>query len=169
MELKRYIDKIPATIKKYKHAVLVVLIGLVLMMIPTQHSGNNSATKEPLQTESITVSDELRLKEILTQISGVGEVRVMLTVLREEEIIYQMNEESSYDGDSKSIDLTTVTISDGNRNESGLIRQRIPPQYKGAIVVCGGADNPEIQYAIVDAVSKVTGLGANQISVLKMK
>jgi stage III sporulation protein AG len=39
----------------------------------------------------------------------------------------------------------------------------------GAIVLCQGADVPSVRLAIVDAVSKVTGLVANQISVLKMK
>lgn len=35
-------------------------------------------------------------------------------------------------------------------------------------MVCQGADNAAVRLAIVEAVSKVTGLGANRISVLKM-
>jgi stage III sporulation protein AG len=39
----------------------------------------------------------------------------------------------------------------------------------GAVVIAQGADDPSIKLAIVDAVTKATGLGANKISVLKMK
>jgi stage III sporulation protein AG len=39
----------------------------------------------------------------------------------------------------------------------------------GAIVVCQGGDQPTVRLAILDAVSKVTGLGADKISILKMK
>jgi stage III sporulation protein AG len=66
-------------------------------------------------------------------------------------------------------DSDTVIITDSSRNESGLIRQVNPPVYLGAIVLCQGGDRPSVRLAIVDAVSKVTGLGADRISVLKMK
>ena len=49
------------------------------------------------------------------------------------------------------------------------MRQVNPPTYLGAIIICEGADDANIRLAVVDAVSKVTGLGANRISVLKMK
>ena len=49
------------------------------------------------------------------------------------------------------------------------MRQENPAQYLGVIVVCEGADSPAVRLAIVEAVSDVTGLGADRISVLKMK
>jgi stage III sporulation protein AG len=45
----------------------------------------------------------------------------------------------------------------------------LAPQYLGAIVVCQGADRSDVRLAIVEAVSALTGLGADKISVLKMK
>ena len=60
-------------------------------------------------------------------------------------------------------------ITGQNKQETGLVRQVIPPTYMGVVVVCEGADNPSLKLAIVDAVSKATGLGADRISVLKMK
>ena len=60
-------------------------------------------------------------------------------------------------------------ITDSNRNETGLIHQRNPPKYQGAIILAMGADDPAVKLAIVDAVSNVTGLGADKISVLKMQ
>ena len=64
--------------------------------------------------------------------------------------------------------LVTVTVTDAQRNESGLVRQIVSPKYRGAIIVCGGADDPVVCLAIKDAVSNATGLGTDRISVLKM-
>ena len=58
---------------------------------------------------------------------------------------------------------------DSDRNETGLVHQINPPVYLGAVVLAQGADNPVVKLSIVEAVSKVTGLGADKISVLKMQ
>ena len=63
----------------------------------------------------------------------------------------------------------TVIVTDSQRCESGLIRQINPAAYKGAIVVCQGADSSAVRLAITQAVAKITGLGTDNICVLKMK
>ena len=50
-----------------------------------------------------------------------------------------------------------------------MVRQILSPEYLGAVVVCQGANDVQVRLAVVEAVSKVTGLGADKISVLKMK
>ena len=60
-------------------------------------------------------------------------------------------------------------MTDNQRAESGLVCQRFPPIYKGAIIVAEGGDLASVKLAIVDAVSDATGLGADKISVLKME
>ena len=73
------------------------------------------------------------------------------------------------DTDSTGQRADTVTVTDSDRNETGLVTQILPPVYEGAIIVCQGAGDPTVRLAIVDAVTKYTGLGANQVSVLEMK
>ena len=41
--------------------------------------------------------------------------------------------------------------------------------YAGAVVVCDGADSAVVRLRIVQAVSALTGLGSDKISVIKMK
>jgi hypothetical protein len=41
--------------------------------------------------------------------------------------------------------------------------------YQGAVVLCQGAADAAVRLAVVEAVSKATGLGADKICVLKMK
>ena len=117
----------------------------------------------------LSISVEDRLEKILSQIDGAGRVEVMLTIAFGEEKLYQYDEDTSVSDTTNSIRKTVVTVTDSQRNETGLIRQINPPVYMGAVIICQGAENPTIKLAIVDAVSKATGLGANEISVLKMK
>ena len=44
-----------------------------------------------------------------------------------------------------------------------------PARFLGAVVVCQGADDPQVRLQVIDAVSKATGLRSNCIAVLKMK
>ena len=160
-------DKLLQYIKKYKYVALVLVIGIALMLIP---SGKESVPEAVItsQVDSI-LSVEERLSQILRQVQGAGEVRVLLTEASGEEVIYQTNMDISDDGAASSTRQDTVTVTDSQRNEQGLIRQQNPPKYMGAIVVCQGGDQPTVRLAIIEAISKVTGLGADKISVLKMK
>lgn len=153
---------------KYKYVVMILLAGLILMLMPAPKI-NSTAPKDIKESVDNTMTLEKQLSDILKCVKGAGEVQVILTVAAGEEILYQTNDDYSNNGDSGSTRTDTVTVTDSNREETGLIRQVNPPTYLGAIIVCQGADRPEVRLAIVDAVSKATGLGTDRISVLKMK
>lgn len=169
MDVKVQLSHLTDGLRKYRHAVLVVIIGLILMAIPGfgKEKGDTKLSQASQLDKDLSV--EQRLSEVLSQIHGAGEVTVMLTVTKGEETLYQMNEDISSGNDTKATKVDTVTVTDADRNEKGLIRQTNPPQYLGAVVICSGANDPTVRLSIVDAVSKVTGLGADRISVLKMK
>ena len=109
------------------------------------------------------------LEEILAQIAGVGKVRVMLTEVAGSETIYQTDEDRNQSSDSESLRSETVLVSDSDRTEKGLVRTIVPPVYLGAIIVCQGGDSPVVRLSIVQAVSNVTGIGTDRITVVKMK
>lgn len=146
--------KITAWIKKYRLVLAVLLAGIGLMLLPTQNTAD--VTEKPTQPQ---VTVEARLEKILARIDGAGEVAVMLTEASGEEVIYQTDGEGT----------NTVLVTDANRNEQGLVRSRQPPLYRGAIVVCSGADSAAVRLAVVEAVANVTGLGTDKITVLKME
>lgn len=155
-------------IKKYRYAIIIILVGIILMCIPT----GNARTKEKEVKESIVyVQPDLpdSLAEILSRIKGAGQVEVLLTEAAGSETLYQTNTDIHTDADTNSAQHDTVLIAGTDRVQSGLIRQVNPPRYQGAIVVCQGADDVQVRLAIVEAVKSVTGLGADHITVLKMK
>ena len=91
-----------------------------------------------------------------------------MSLERGSETVYQYDSQRSIRGDEEEFETETVLISEDGREEPVVIRT-IYPTYKGALIVCQGADSANVCLAIKEAVSKVTGLDASQISVLKMK
>lgn len=150
--------------KKYKYALLILALGLLLMWIPPASEKAEEELPQAVMEEDNT--PRLELEQILSQIDGVGKVKVMLTEAAGAQTIYQTDDDQSDSGTWRS---DTVIITDPDRAETGLVRQINPPSYLGAIVVCQGADRPSVRLAVVEAVANVTGLGTDRISVLKMK
>ena len=151
-------------VMKYKYALLVVLLGIGLMMLP----GRTEKVEEiPVTTsnQQNQLPDDQHLEAFLSQIQGAGKVKVLLSYAKGEQTIYQSDSDIS----ENSSRFDAVIITDGQRGEAGLIQQINPPTYLGAVVVCQGAERADVRLAIVEAVSTFTGLGADKISVLKMK
>lgn len=152
---------------KYKYVLLILLLGILLMSLP-------EGSKESMQPEisvpaPVYASKAEELEAILSQISGVGKVRVMLTEAAGSETIYQTDEDRSETSDAQNIRVETVIVSGSERTETGLVRTVVPPVYLGAIIVCQGGDSPAVRLSVAEAVSNVTGIGTDRITVLKMK
>lgn len=160
-------SKIGDIVGKYRYVLLILVIGVALMLIPgkSEQPANTELATQP-QAEQSDITQQLQ--QILTKIDGAGRVEVMLTVASGEQTVYQYDDDFS-GGETGSTRRDTVIVTDANRGQSGLIQQINPPVYQGAIVVCQGADSASVRLNIIEAVSKVTGLGTDRISVLKMK
>lgn len=167
MEIKRGLIKAGEVLKKYRYAAIVIVAGIFLMLLPI---GEASASEEtaPNQRE-VSDSMEERLCAILCQIRGAGRVQVMLTIAQGEETVYQFDQDLTTDEGGSSSQKDTVTVTDKDRGQSGLITQVNPPRYQGALIVCQGADDPAVRLAISEAVSGLTGLGTDKIAIAKMK
>lgn len=170
MDVKNISGKAIKLISKYKYAAIVLAIGVVLLLLPSRsvEKTENAQEIKLTSTNSQTISASA-LIEILQSIHGAGKVQVLLSVSSGERIIYQTDSDHDTSGDTVSTRVETIIITDSQRNESGLISRIDPPCYMGAIVVCEGADSASVRLDIIQAVSKITGLGADNICVLKMK
>lgn len=154
-------------LKEYRYVILVLVLGIVLMLLP---QGKTAAKEEraeqvPLETEPEKSLQE-RLELLLSMVQGAGKVRVLLTEATGERVIYQTNGEENSQNTRRT---ETVILSDSARTESGLVQQLIPPTYRGAVILCQGADSAAVRLALVEAVSNATGLTSDRITVLKMK
>ena len=158
-------QRINALFGKYKYPILVALVGLGLMLLPSEQ-GPTEPTESPRVVEC---SLEEKLETLLGRIEGAGQVSVLLTEKEGSQTLYQTDSQTDADESGSRRTDDTVLIEDENRTESGLVRQTLGPVYRGAVILCQGADDPTVKLAVVEAVRCVTGLGADQISVQKMK
>ena len=111
------------------------------------------------QTASITP------EQLLSSMDGVGRVELMLTTSGSEEIFYQTDTRVS--GDTR--EETTVFSSTQSTQKMPVVTKTKSAPDLGAVVVCDGADSAAVQLRVMQAVSALTGLGSDKISVIKMK
>ena len=159
MDLARGKQQLINCIQKYRSVICIFLVGVSLMLWPSPKEQIVTTSSE----ETILPDLESELSAVLSQIAGVGKAEVLLTEASGSDTIYQM------DTEQRSDDLDTVIITDGNRAEAGLVRQILPPVYRGALVVCQGGDQASVRLSVAEAVKSVTGLSYDSITVLKMK
>ena len=159
MDLESKKQQFVTCLRKYRFAALILLLGLLIMLIPEKQTLQQVTLPEAKAQP--TLQEQLEI--ILGQISGVGKVQVLLTEASGSNTIYQTNS-----GQNAS-SMNTVILTDGNRTETGLVKQILPPVYRGAVVVCRGADSAAVRLAVVEAVKSVTGLSSDCITVVKMK
>jgi len=164
LDLKR---KAIELFEKYKFAVIILGVGIFMMLLPD--SVGSEIQQEVIVQQNETTSRAEELESILGQISGVGKIRVLLTEANGAETIYQTDENRSDSQDTENLKIETVVIKNADREETGLVRSVSPPVYLGAIIVCEGGDSPTVKFSIVQAVSNVTGIPSDRITVLKMK
>ena len=132
----------------------------MILLLPT--GANAPEPAAAVQQEAVQTVEQ-RLESILSGIAGAGRVQVLLTEEEGRQTLYQTDIQSD---DSRRTE-DTVLVEDAARTETGLVRQMMEPKYRGAVVLCDGADQSVVRLAVVEAVSCVTGLGADRICVLK--
>ncbi|MDD6856717.1 MAG: hypothetical protein PUD66_09900 [Oscillospiraceae bacterium] len=166
--MERKLGRIKEFFYKNRAVALVVLVGVLLMLLPT----GKTEAQQPQRQETVSEPREnleTRLEQILSQVSGAGNVRVLLTQERGETSVYQLDLQEVTDGDRREIRQDTITVTGSDRQQEGLLTQVEAPRYRGAVIVCQGGDNPTVRLSVVEAVSGATGLPSNRITVLKMK
>ena len=152
----------------YRWALLVVAVGALLMALPT--GSGRSAGEGAAEVSAGTAADfdlegfEKRLAEALSRVDGAGETRVVLTLDGGARSVLARDSQTESDGRGSS---TVVTVGRGSGNQSVVPVQTLTPSCRGALVVCPGGDDPQVRLAVMEAVSAVTGLGSNHISVCK--
>lgn len=159
-------EKIMGWVRKYRFVLLILLIGIGLMLIPFESKEKAEVSQQATAPTQPDIS--LELSRILSQIDGAGEVSVMLTIHTGISTVYQ-TDDSTTTGENSTSKQDTVIITDENRTQTGLIQHIVYPEYRGAIIVCQGADDLQVRLNIMEAVARITGLGMDKISVLKMK
>lgn len=152
-------------VKKYQYVLLVALVGAVLLLIP---SGERPAeTTAPEEEQQFRLEDlERRLEQVLGQIEGAGEVHAVLTLKSgSRQVLAQAVDRDGNGGSS----FAPVTVGRGAGSQEVVPLQTLAPEYQGALIVCQGGGDPAVRLNVLQAVSALTGLGADKISICKSR
>lgn len=151
-----------AKIKSVKHLDIIIAAVVVIIMLIIYFSTFLSSpdTKGDNKTDTPTTNSDycaqtvLQLETKLSQVSGVGNVSVLVNWEYSEELVpaYSTNSSGS----------TTVVTTGGQI----YILKTIYPTPKGVIIICDGASNITIKMNLISAVSSYFGIPENTITVL---
>ena len=136
------------------------------------------STSSPSASLSYEQQLEARVKEVLSQGEGVGEVDLMIILKSSSQKVYQTDGKSSLSstkeqdtaGGTRDIQQeekeSTTVILDGSQ-EGPLLEMELYPEVAGIVISAQGGGTPAIQNEITEAMEALFGLPAHKIKVLK--
>lgn len=152
--------------KKYGMTLLVVAAGVALMLLPgTSEDAGEKQTAQNAEDFSLEET-QAQMEKLLSRIEGTGKLQLMLTLKSGSRLRLAEDQDETADQEETSRRTETVTVSRGG-SEDVVITQQMYPIYQGAVVVCQGADQAAVRLAVTEAVSALTGLSSDRITVVK--
>ena len=158
---------------RYKYAALVALAGAGLLLWPVLE-GESPPRESRWEAETVQPGSQdiqREMEEILGTMDGVGQVKVMLTADSDGERQLAQDTLLSYSGETAAPEdysrKSETVLLDGSGGDETVVVKRTYPTYRGALVVCQGGGSAEVRLAVTEAVSALTGLPMDRITVAK--
>ena len=152
-------------LKNYQYVLLVIAAGVGLLLLPAGGGGSRQGEETPVQEEGASFdleAFEKKLAQTLSQVEGVGEARVVLTLDGGSRQVLARDQDRDGNGGGSN---TVVTVGKGSGTQEVVPLQTVAPQFRGALVVCPGGGDAQVRLRLIQAVSALTGLGADRITV----
>lgn len=175
--IKSYFLKLFSKDNRTKLIICIGLTGMALIflseLIPkkeekSESENTNYSCETSDETENYKIQIQTELTQILSQIQGVGNCTVMVTVEGTTEYVYAENssrytdQKDGYVSDKYENDIV-MTEKDGERQ--ALIKKIIKPQINGVVVVCDGGGDAKINERVIKTVSTVLNIASSKICV----
>lgn len=140
-------------------------LGLLLLLF----GGKSKTAMDPDQVPAASADEEeayreeleKRLEALCSEVRGVGEVRVVLTLSSGYSSVYATEE-----GRDGSLSLATVG---SGSNQAAVILSRTPPEIAGVGVVCDGGGSSAVRQELTELISAVCHLPSNRIYVTEAR
>ena len=174
MNYKAITEKIKVLISDKK--ISAVLVAIVLVFIILLINNTEEKTKMPVNAETTTavsvlsINDiqseiEKQLEEMIKNVHGAGNVRVMVSLSSSGEYIYAENSKIENNGDKQLQDNEIVIYESDNGSDEGLIVSVKSPEISGVAVVCDGGNSSVVRSEITELVTSLFGIGADRVYV----
>lgn len=187
--------------KRIENLVFFVIILIItIVIINYVWNGNNSSKKTitnsagkqlatiqsgqgKIEEKSEIESEsnlEQRLETILSNINGVGDVKVFINYSESSETVAMYNEnsktsvteETDTSGGIRKVESTDsqkdIVYQENNGSKTPIVQKTVEPKIEGAIITAKGAYDINIKTSIIQAVEAATGLATHKIQVFEM-
>lgn len=180
--MEKLLDKFADKKKVENLIVFLVLLVILIVALNSIYSDDESQAVENvsvLKNENYKTEFEIRLENILSQINGAGEVKVMVSYENEVKKIPMVDtknittitsEKDSAGGERKTeeTNIEELIIYESNGNlKTPVIQEYTVPKVLGVIVVAEGANDMIVKEKIINAVVSVTDVASHKIQVLE--
>lgn len=152
----------------------MILAGVLLMLVTLPQGSKETEQAEEETTQQFDLEAfEQQICSSLSAIDGVGRIEVMLSLETGEESVYasdvtQSSQSSGENASSENYQSTMSILSDGSYGERPVLVTSNYPTFRGAVIICDGADDSRVQLELTEAMSSLCGISSDHISVLKM-
>jgi len=171
--------------KKKIYSLLAIITGCIVLIIAlssipgASKPSSNDKKEESIGQQSKEVLDEeqrleARLESILTNISGVGNVDVLITFESSEQIEPAFNSnsttEKTEEKDSQGGERVVTTESTNktmvtSNGASPVVIKTTDPSIKGVLVVAEGANDPDVKQSLYKAVQTSLQIPGHKVEV----
>lgn len=180
------------SLKKIKkdQLLIIFLAGILLLVISLPagkkggRNGEESGIRRSTPDEEYSQDEylynlERRLESALSQMAGVGDVTVMITLKSSAEKVVEKDldmakeavTESDSQGGARSTQNNshreTTVYADGNTQGEPYVSKEISPQIEGVVVIAGGGGDSVVKQNITEAVQVLFGIDTHKIRIMK--
>lgn len=169
-----FIEKLK-NIKHIEIIVIVIFCAILLLIYASTFSGNKTQeiTTTTLTTEEYANYLENKLSNVLKNIHGAGEVKVMITLSCGIEYVYATNTEevttsSTTSGTTTSKTTTTeevIMVTVSGKSTPVILKENLP-KVSGVIVVASGARDISVRLELQKAVEALLDVDQENIEIL---
>lgn len=200
IDWKKLVGKCKDLCHRKDRLLIILLTGILLLVIAVPFSGEGDAetglmhsgkTKDPSDNTSNEMAGngnaeiyadylEQKLAKVLSEVHGVGQTKVMITMASSSEKILgadsESESESVKESDSQGGSRSTIqsrssqtAIYDGGESSQGApyVTKELTPEVAGVIVIAEGGDDPVAVENIIEAVQALFEIDTHKIKVMK--
>jgi stage III sporulation protein AG len=153
-------------------AVFIMILLLVSEFLTPENTENISKENTEIYSSQYIEKTEKELEALLENISGAGEVKVMITLENCYENVfakgYSEKNDSKTDSQKSESEEEYIIIKNGSNNEECLVVKVLQPTVKGVAVIAQGAGNTQVKNAITQTVCALFDVSTAKVSVEKM-
>ncbi len=160
---------------KIKLIFIAAAIGLILILLSDCSFPTAKKTETPAAPDLVSYVEtlEMRLKTILEEMDGVGDVSVFITLGSGSKTVYERDKKlktQTENGEQtkNTWDEESKVILFGSDNDP-LISTIQEPEIKGVVVVCDGGDNIKVVEKVIGAVKTALGVPSSRVAVNRRK